>query len=310
MGKMAIDISVKIANLVFKNPIMPASGTFGYGLEFAPFYDISELGAIVTKSISLEPKHGAPPPRIAEVEGGMINAIGLENPGINYFYDEIFPELRKYDTLIILSIFGSSIDEFLKIIEIIHKKGGIDAIELNISCPNVEEGGLLFGTNADLTFRLVQKIKNSTRLPLIVKLTPNDCNIVEIAKVTENAGADALSLINTMLGLSIDINKKKSRIGFGFGGLSGPCIKPVALRMVHQVSKNVSIPIIGIGGIKSLHDVIEFLIAGATAIQIGTHNFIDPSICHKIIEELPRFLAEHKISSLSEIIGSLTFDKK
>lgn len=302
---MAIDTSVKIATLVLKNPIMPASGTFGYGQEFSSFYDISELGALITKSLSMEPKYGAPPPRIAEVEGGMINAIGLENPGILYFYNEILPTLKKYNTLIIVNIFGSSIDEFLRIAEVINSKRSIDAIELNISCPNVKEGGLLFGSNADLAFRLIQQVRQATKFPLIVKLTPNDCNIVEIAKAAEKAGADALSLINTVLALSINVNTKKSRIGFGFGGLSGPCIKPIALRMVHQVSRNVSIPIIGIGGIKSLHDVIEFLIAGATAVQIGTHNFIDPLICHTIIKELPPYLEKHSISSLTEFISKV-----
>ncbi len=298
---MAPDTSIKIGNIKLKNPIMPASGTFGYGLEFAPFFNLSELGAIVTKSLSLEPKKGALPNRITEVNGGMINAIGLENIGIKKFIKEYLPELQRYNTIIIVNIFASSTDEFLKIIDLINKENKIEAIEINISCPNVKEGGILFGTKPSITYNLISEIKKNTNKTIITKLTPNDCNIVEIAKAAEDAGSDAVSLINTIQALAIDIKRKKSKIGFGFGGLSGPCIKPIALRMIYQVSKTVKIPIIGIGGIKSLEDVIEFFLAGADAIQIGTYNFIDPLICSKLIKELKEYLIKEQIKHVSDL---------
>lgn len=307
---MVADLSVKIKNITFKNPIMPASGTFGYGLEFVPFFDLSELGAVITKSLSLEPKKGAPPPRIAEVNGGMINAIGLENVGIKKFISDFLPELKKYDTKIIANIFAASVEEFLKIIEIINKEDAIDAVEINISCPNVNEGGILFGTNASITYSLISAIKKNTSKMIITKLTPNDCNIIEIAKATEAAGSDAVSLINTFQALSINTDKKKPSIGFGFGGLSGPCIKPIALRMVHLVSKSINIPIIGIGGIKSLQDVLEFILAGANAVQIGTYNFIDPLICPKLIKELQYYLKNNQINSVSELKNSFKFKRQ
>lgn len=307
---MVADLSVKIKNITFKNPIMPASGTFGYGLEFVPFFDLSELGAVITKSLSLEPKKGAPPPRIAEVNGGMINAIGLENVGIKKFISDFLPELKKYDTKIIANIFAASVEEFLKIIEIINKEDAIDAVEINISCPNVNEGGILFGTNASITYSLISAIKKNTSKMIITKLTPNDCNIIEIAKAAESAGSDAVSLINTFQALSINTDKKKPSIGFGFGGLSGPCIKPIALRMVHLVSKSINIPIIGIGGIKSLQDVLEFILAGANAVQIGTYNFIDPLICPKLIKELQYYLKNNQINSVSELKNSFKFTRQ
>lgn len=306
---MVPDLSVNIKNIIFKNPIMPASGTFGYGLEFAPFFNLSELGAVITKSLSLEPKKGAPPPRIAEINSGMINAIGIENVGIKKFINDYLPELKKYDTKIIVNIFGSSIEEFTKIIEIINKENAIDAIEINISCPNVKEGGILFGTNASITYSLISIIKKNTPKMIITKLTPNDCNIIEIAKAAEEAGSDALSLINTFQALAIKIDRKKPSIGFGFGGLSGPCIKQIALRMVYLVSKSVKIPVIGIGGIKSIHDVIEFILAGASAVQIGTYNFIDPIICPKLIKELRSYLKINQLNSISELKNSLKFPK-
>ncbi|OGF64034.1 MAG: dihydroorotate dehydrogenase B catalytic subunit [Candidatus Fischerbacteria bacterium RBG_13_37_8] len=303
---MAIDLSVKIGNVTLKNPIMPASGTFGYGLEFAPFYNLSELGAIVTKSLSWQPKAGSLPPRIAEVEGGMINAIGLENVGIQHFLKELLPELKKYDTVVIVSIFGSSIEEFLNIIDVINTTGQVDIIELNISCPNVRKGGILFGTNPRFTYDLIKEIKKYATIPIMTKLTPNDCNIAEIAKAAEDAGSDALSLINTLLALSIDISKKKPRTGFGFGGLSGPCIKPVALRMVYYVANTVSIPVVGMGGISSMNDIIEFIIAGATAVQVGTQNFIDPLICSKLVKQLTQYFIDHSINSLEQLRNSLS----
>jgi dihydroorotate dehydrogenase (NAD+) catalytic subunit len=251
--------------------------------------------------LSLEPKRGAPPPRIAEVASGMINAIGLENVGIKKFINEYLPQLKNYDTAIITNIFATSVDDFLKIIDLINQADEIDAIEINISCPNVKEGGILFGSNPSITYSLIKNIKMHAKKPIITKLTPNDCNIVEIAKAAEDAGSDALSLINTFQALAININKKTSRIGFGFGGLSGPCIKPIALRMVFQVSKAVKIPVIGIGGITSLNDVIEFLLAGADAVQIGTYNFIDPLICPKLVKELENYLIQQNINSIHEL---------
>jgi len=305
MEETKIDLSVNLRSLKLKNPIMPASGTFGYGIEFSQFYDLSNLGAIIPKSLSLKPKAGAPPKRIVEVEGGMLNAIGLENIGIEKFLEEVMPKLKEYQTAIVVNIFGSSEEEFTELVRIINEDGRADAIELNISCPNVKEGGIFFGSNAKLTYNLIKKVKRESKIPIIAKLTPNDCNIVEIAKASEDAGADAVSLINTILAFSIDIDKKEPKLGLGFGGLSGSCIKPIALRMVYQVAKNVSLPVIGIGGIKSLEDVIEFLMAGATAVQVGTYNFIEPYVCYNLVKELYKYCENKKISSLEEIKLSL-----
>ncbi len=303
MEEIKIDLSVNLGSIKLKNPIMPASGTFGYGIEFSQFYDLSNLGAIIPKSLSLKAKEGAPPRRIIEVEGGMINAIGLENIGIERFLKEIMPKLKEYKTAIIVNIFGSSEEEFIELARIINEDGRADAIELNISCPNVREGGIFFGSNAKLTYNLIKKVKRNSQIPIIAKLTPNDCNIVEIAKASEDAGADAISLINSILAFSIDIDKKEPKLGLGFGGLSGSCIKPIALRMVYQVAKNTSLPVIGIGGIKSIEDVIEFLMAGATAVQIGTFNFIDPLICYDLVKQLYSYCVDKKIYTLASIIG-------
>ena len=300
-----VQLSTNIGSLELKNPVMTASGTFGYGTEYADFMDISRLGAIIVKGTTLNPRQGNPYPRMAETPQGMLNAVGLQNKGVDYFVDHIYPEVRKIDTNIIVNVSGSCIDDYVQTAGIINTLDDIPAIELNISCPNVKQGGMAFGVNPDSAAQVVSAVRKAYDKTLIVKLSPNVTDITEIARAVEGAGADSVSLINTMLGMAIDAEKRKPILSTITGGMSGPAVKPVALRMVWQTAKTVKIPVIGLGGICSATDAIEFLLAGASAIQIGTANFIDPSISEKVIDGIADYLQRHGFNSVQDIIGAL-----
>ncbi len=299
------DLRVKIKDLCFKNPVITASGTYGYGEEFADFVDLNQLGGIIVKGTSLNDRQGNPSPRMAETACGMLNSVGLQNKGVDYFINEIYPKIKNYKTNIIVNISGSSVEEYIKIAEKLNTLDNIPAIELNISCPNVKHGGMEFGTDPCFAKKITQSIRKVYKKILIVKLSPNVTDITAIAKAVEDGGADAISLINTILGMAIDSETQRPLLSTITGGLSGPCIKPVALRMVWQVVKTVDIPVIGIGGISNTSDAIEFILAGASAIQIGTANFIDPQITVKIIHGIEDYLCRHKISSVTELIGAV-----
>ena len=300
-----VQLSTKIGSLELKNPVMTASGTFGYGTEYADFMDISRLGAIIVKGTTLNPRQGNPYPRMAETPSGMLNAVGLQNKGVDYFVDHIYPEVQKIGTAIIVNVSGSCIDDYVQTAGIINTLDAIPAIELNISCPNVKQGGMAFGVNPESAAQVVSAVRKAYDKTLIVKLSPNVTDITEIARAVEDAGADSVSLINTMLGMAIDAEKRRPILSTITGGMSGPAVKPVALRMVWQTAKAVKIPVIGLGGICSATDAIEFLLAGASAIQIGTANFIDPSISKKVIDGIADYLQRHNFSSVQDIIGAL-----
>ena len=300
-----VQLNTKIGSLELKNPVMTASGTFGYGTEYADFMDISRLGAIIVKGTTLNPRQGNPYPRMAETPSGMLNAVGLQNKGVDYFVDHIYPEVRKINTNIIVNVSGSCIDDYVQTASIINTLDDIPAIELNISCPNVKQGGMAFGVKPESAAQVVAAVRKAYDKTLIVKLSPNVTDITEIARAVEGAGADSVSLINTMLGMAIDAEKRKPILSTITGGMSGPAVKPVALRMVWQTAKAVKIPVIGLGGICSATDAIEFLLAGASAIQIGTANFIDPSISEKVVDGIADYLQRHNFNSVQEIIGVL-----
>ena len=299
------NLKVNIAGVELKNPVMECSGTFGYGTEYADFMDISRLGAIIVKGTTLAPRQGNPYPRMAETPSGMLNAVGLQNKGVDYFVDQIYPEVQKIGTAIIVNVSGSCIDDYVQTASIINTLDDIPAIELNISCPNVKQGGMAFGVNPESAAQVVSAVRKAYDKTLIVKLSPNVTDITEIARAVEGAGADSVSLINTMLGMAIDAEKRRPILSTVTGGMSGPAVKPVALRMVWQTAKAVKIPVIGLGGICSATDAIEFLLAGASAIQIGTANFIDPSISEKVVDGIADYLERHGFSSVQEIIGAL-----
>ncbi|RPJ18608.1 MAG: dihydroorotate dehydrogenase [Desulfobacteraceae bacterium] len=299
------DLKTDIGKITLKNPIITASGTFGYGEEFSSLIDLNRLGAIIVKGLSLEPAKGNKPPRIVETPCGMLNAIGLENVGIDAFISQKLPFLKTFSAPVIVNIYGKSIDEYARLAEIVEKTEGIAALEVNISCPNVKEGGIAFGVKAESAYRVTKAVREETAKTLIVKLSPNVTDITEIAESAVEAGADSLSLINTITGMAIDINTRKPKLANVTGGLSGPAIKPVALRMVWQVAQKVKVPVIGVGGIFTAGDALEFFIAGATAVQIGTANFVNPRATIDVIEGVKKYLKERNISSLSEIIGTL-----
>jgi dihydroorotate dehydrogenase (NAD+) catalytic subunit len=303
-----VQLNTKIGSLELKNPVMTASGTFGYGTEYADFMDINRLGAIIVKGTTLNPRQGNPYPRMAETPSGMLNAVGLQNKGVDYFVDHIYPEVRKFQTNVIVNVSGSSIEDYAQCASIINTLDDIPAIELNISCPNVKQGGMAFGVKPESAAQVVSAVRKAYDKTLIVKLSPNVTDITEIARAVEGAGADSVSLINTMLGMAIDAEKRKPILSTVTGGMSGPAVKPVALRMVWQVAKAVKIPVIGLGGICSATDAIEFLLAGASAIQIGTANFIDPSISEKVVDGIEEYLTRHGFNSVEDIIGALETD--
>lgn len=299
------DLAVQIGPLKLKNPVLTASGTFGYGQEFSSLMDPNLLGGIVVKGISLKPMEGNPPPRIVETPCGMLNAIGLANVGLEAFLSEKLPWLQELDTCVIVNIYGHSLDEYGAVAAGLKGARGISALEVNISCPNVEQGGMAFGTDPDMAARVTERVLKETDKPVIVKLSPNVTDIRKIAKAVEKAGAHALSLINTLTGMAIDVESRMPKLANGSGGLSGPAIRPVAVHMVHQVVGAVNIPVIGMGGILEPRDALEFLIAGAGAIQVGTANFINPRAALNIINGLETFLSEHGINAINDIIGSL-----
>jgi dihydroorotate dehydrogenase (NAD+) catalytic subunit len=298
-----VNLGFSIGDLHFKNPVLTASGTFGYGPEFEDFLDISRLGGIVVKGTTMEPREGNPYPRMAETPSGMLNAVGLQNKGIDYFEKSIYPRIKSYDTNIIVNVNGSYIEDYISLAERIDHLEKIPAIELNISCPNVKMGGMAFGTNLESAREVTRGVRAVYSKKLIVKLSPNVTDIVAFAKVVEEEGADSVSLINTLLGMAVDAEKMKQSLSTTTGGLSGPAIKPIALRMVWQVARAVKIPVIGMGGIMTSSDAIEFLLAGASAVQIGTASFIDPQASVKILEGIENFMLRKGFSYLNEIIG-------
>jgi dihydroorotate dehydrogenase (NAD+) catalytic subunit len=299
------DLKVSIKDIIFKNPVLTASGTFGYGQEFEDFFNIGHLGGIIVKGTTLEAREGNPYPRMAETSSGMLNAVGLQNKGVDYFIQKIYPEIKHYDTNIIVNVSGSKIEDYIAVVEKLNDLDKIPAIELNISCPNVKLGGMAFGTNCASAAEITKAIRKAYNKVLIVKLSPNVTDIASIAKAVEAEGADSVSLINTLLGMAINAETRKPILSTVTGGLSGPAVKPVALRMVWQVAKAVKIPVIGLGGIMSAADAIEFLLAGATAIQVGTANFIDPQVSIKIMQGIENYLVRHKLASVKDLIGKL-----
>ena len=299
------DLSIRIGKTNFKNPVMTASGTFGYAKEFEPYLNLHRLGGVVVKGISLAPRPGNPPPRIVETSGGMLNAIGLENVGLERFISEKIPYLSNIQTNVVVNILGDSLEEYTTLARELDGVPGIAALEVNISCPNVKKGGVAFGTDPAMARAVTEAVCSQTSLPVIVKLSPNVTDITAIAKAVEGGGAQAVSLINTLLGMAIDINTRRPKLANVVGGLSGPAIKPVALRMVWQVAKAVSIPVIGIGGISTASDAIEFLLAGASAVQVGTANFVNPRCAEEIVDGLERYLEEKRLDSVHALIGGL-----
>jgi dihydroorotate dehydrogenase (NAD+) catalytic subunit len=300
--KLQVDIG---RGLLLKNPVMTASGTFGYGSEYSEFVDLDRLGGIIVKGLSLKPSRGNPPPRIVETPSGMLNAIGLENVGIDAFISEKLPFLKKFSTPVIINIYGRDMAEYAALALRVEETEGVAGVEVNISCPNVKLGGIAFGADPDSAHRVVQVVRNQTTKHVMVKLSPNVTDIVEIAGRVEDAGADSLSLINTLTGMAVDINTCRPRLANITGGLSGPAIKPIALRMVWQVAQKVSIPVIGVGGIMTAQDALEFLIVGATAVQVGTANFVNPRATMEIVAGLERFVEQEKLDSIVAIVGAL-----
>jgi dihydroorotate dehydrogenase (NAD+) catalytic subunit len=299
------NLNINIGKLQLKNPVMTASGTFGYGPEFSDFMDLSRIGGIFVKGTTLHSRQGNPYPRMAETPSGMLNAVGLQNKGVDYFIDNIYPTVKDIDTNIIVNVSGSTIEDYIITAEKLNSVEKIPAIELNISCPNVKEGGMAFGTSCLSASQVVREVRRVYKKELIVKLSPNVTDISEIARAVEDEGADSVSLINTLLGMAIDAEKRKPVLSTITGGLSGPAVKPIALRMVWQVAKAVKIPVIGLGGIMNAADAIEFMLAGATAIQIGTANFIDPTVSVKVVDGINDYLDRHGYKSVSDIIGAL-----
>lgn len=295
--------NVKIGGMSLSNPVMTASGTFGYGLEFSSLVDLNRLGGFIVKGTTLEPRQGNDYPRMAETPMGMLNAVGLQNGGVENFAKSIWPAIRKFDTNIVVNVSGASIDDYVAVCERLSVLDGLEAIEVNISCPNVKQGGMAFGTTCEGASAVTRAVRQAWPRTLIVKLSPNVTDIVSIAKSVEAEGADSVSLINTLLGMAVDVERRRPKLSTITGGLSGPAVKPVAVRMVWQVAKAVAIPVIGLGGIMNASDALEFMMAGATAIQIGTANFVDPSVTMKVIDGIEDYLNRHNIDDIHDIIG-------
>ena len=301
------ELNVQIGDLRLKNPVMTASGTFGYGTEYTDFMDLGRLGGIFVKGTTLEPRQGNDYPRMAETPSGMLNSVGLQNKGVDYFVEHLYPKIKDYDTHMIVNVSGSSVEDYVACAEKLADLEKMPAIELNISCPNVKEGGMAFGTSCQSAAEVTRRVRKVFPKTLIVKLSPNVTDITEIASAVEDAGADSVSLVNTFLGMAIDVESRKPKLSTITGGLSGPCIKPIALRMVWQVYHAVKIPIIGMGGICNWQDAIEFILAGATAIQVGTYNFIDPMALVKIVEGVEAYLDRHHIASVEDLVGKMNY---
>lgn len=297
------EMKVNIAGVEWKNPVTTGSGTFGFGREYSEYFDLSELGAVCLKALSAKPRLGNPSPRIAETTKGVLNSVGLQNPGAEAFIEKELPRLRKYDTKLIANLCGASVEDYTEVAQILDDK--VDMFELNISCPNVKEGGMAFGTNPKMVEEITQKVKAVSKVPLIVKLSPNVTDITEIARAAESGGADAVSLINTLLGMKIDINTRRPILHNNMGGLSGPAVKPVAVRMVYQVHRAIKLPIIGMGGIASAEDAIEFMLAGANAVAVGTAGLVDPYAWVKVIKGIESYLDKNNIADVKDIVGAV-----
>ena len=304
----AVDLSVNVGALRLSNPIIAASGTFGYGVEFAHLVDLNRLGGIVVKGLSLEPIAGAPAPRLCETPSGMLNAVGLQNVGVRAFIAEKLPELRQYHTAIIANVFGSTVEEYAAVIEILDGAEGLAAYELNISCPNTAHGGIQFGSDPQMASQVVALSRRAAKRPLWVKLSPNVTDIAAIARAADGAGADALTVANTYQGMSVDVETRKSRLGRITGGLSGPAIKPITLRLVYEAGRAVKIPIIGLGGIEKARDVLEYMVVGASAVQVGTANFSSPDACERIVGELEKTCGKYNINKIRDLTGSFRSD--
>jgi dihydroorotate dehydrogenase (NAD+) catalytic subunit len=299
------NLSVTVAGIKLKNPVLTASGTFGYGEEFADFVDLNKLGGVIVKGVSLKPIKGNPPPRIWETPSGMLNAIGLENPGVDAFINEKLPYLKQFDTAVIVNIFGYSLEEYVDVAARLDNVPGVSGLEVNISCPNVKAGGIVFGTNVKAAFELLSAVRKATQLPVIAKLSPNVTDITEFARAAQDAGCDGLSLINTLLGMAIDVRCRKPRLANVTGGLSGPAIRPVAVRMVWQAAQAVKIPIIGMGGIATGEDALEFVLAGASAVAVGTSNFVTPRATLDVLDGMERLLQEQGVGDIRDMIGKV-----
>ena len=300
-----MNTQITIAGVTFKNPVMTASGTFGSGMEYAEFVDLNRLGAVVTKGVANVPWPGNPTPRVAEVYGGMLNAIGLQNPGIDVFLERDIPFLKQFDTKIIVNVCGRTVQDYVEVVERLGEEPAVAMLEVNVSCPNVKEGAIAFGQNADALSGITREIKRHARQPVIMKLSPNVTDIAEMAKAAEEAGADALSLINTIMGMKIDIRKRKFALANRTGGLSGPAIKPIAVRMVYQAAHAVKIPIIGMGGIANGEDAVEFLLAGASAVSVGAMNFADPCTTEVVLDGIECYMRRYNVENLSDLIGAV-----
>ena len=300
-------LAVEIAGIRFKNPLIAASGTFGYGVEYEGILDLNRLGGLVSKGLYMEPRDGCPTPRIAETPAGLLNAIGLQGVGVRAFVKDVLPRLARYDTAVLVNVCGDTVDEYAEVTRVLDSTPGVAGVEINISCPNVKKGGIAFGGDPKMTHEVVAAVRKATKLPVIPKLSPNVADITVFARAAEEAGADALSCINTLLGLAIDVETRRPKLAFGTGGLSGPAIRPIAVRMTWQASRAVRIPVIGIGGISSASDVLEFLIAGARAVQIGTANFVDPGVYDRVLADLQAYLDRHGIEDINTLVGTLAF---
>ena len=298
-----MDTQVKIAGVTFKNPVMTASGTFGSGMEYGEFVDLNRLGAVVTKGVANVPWPGNPTPRVAEVYGGMLNAIGLQNPGIDVFMERDIPFLKQYDTKIIVNVCGKTEEDYVEVVERLGEEPAVSMLEINVSCPNVKEGAIAFGQKADALYHITKEIKAKAKQPVIMKLSPNVTDITEMAKAAEAAGADAISLINTITGMKIDIYKRKFAIANKTGGMSGPAIKPIAMRMVYQAAHAVKIPVIGMGGIATAEDAIEFLMAGASAVSVGAMNFVNPYTTTEIVQGIEEYMKQYQVERVTDLIG-------
>jgi len=302
-----VNVAVEVAGIRFKNPLIAASGTFGYGVEYEGILDLSRLGGFVSKGLYLEPRDGNPTPRLAETPSGLLNAIGLQGVGIHGFVRDVLPRIARHDTVHLVNICGDTVDEYAEVARVCDGAPGIAGIEVNISCPNVKKGGLAFGCDPRMTHEVVAAVRRATRLPVIPKLSPNVTDITVFARAAEDAGADALSCINTLLGLAIDVETRRPKLAFGTGGLSGPAIRPVAVRMAWQAARAVGIPVIGIGGISSASDALEFLLAGCQAVQIGTANFVDPTVSETILADLRAWMERHHVEDISDVVGTLEY---
>jgi len=302
-----MNLAVEIGGLRLKNPLLVASGTFGYGVESEALVELSSLGGIVTKGLYLEPREGNPLPRIVETPSGLLNAIGLQGVGVHAFVRDLLPRLARHDTAILVNVCGDTVDEYAELARVLSDAPGVAGLEVNISCPNVKQGGLAFGCDPRMTYQVVRAVRNATRLPVIPKLSPNVTDITVFARASEEAGADALSCINTVLALAVDVERRRPRLAFGTGGLSGPAIRPLAVRMAWQAARAVQIPVIGIGGIASAEDALEFLIVGCRAFQVGTANFVDPGVHAKILAGLRDYLQRHRLNDVNQLVGSLEY---